>query len=217
FGQNTVVRMPASAQATVPTAVWGLAQAPAGLQIRFRTNALNIKVAYRGLSSYTSNLWFSQFGANGVDLYARNSDGDWLWVFPVSKSVGSSYSYTNIAPVDSCKYSAEGYEYCLYLPSYASISPLTITVDDGVKNLYYITKDELALDPATDFGDWIHANDKGMYQYGKAYIAKLTEILDFSSGIDTPSQQFNDLTDASYYNIQGVKVEKPLKKTRFTS
>jgi hypothetical protein len=51
-----------------------------------------------------------------------------------------------------------------------------------------------------------------MYQYGKAYIAKLNEILNISSGIDTPSQQVNDLTNASYYNIQGVKVEKPLKK-----
>lgn len=361
FGQNTVVRMPASAQSTVPTAVWGLAQASAGLQIRFRTNAVSIKVSYRGLSSYTSNLWFSQFGSNGVDLYARNSDGDWLWVYPVTKSVGSSYSYTNIAPADSRRYSSEGYEYCLYLPSYATISPLNITVNDGasfefipvptdkkpvlcygtsicqgaaasrpgqiwsniisrafpdrpvvnfgfsgagkmetsvinvinqvdaavyifdnlpnlsassnieelyssavntlkashpnaaiiftehcgfadsemyvnrkndvlqmnsklysvyqnlinagVKNLYYITKEELGLDPATDFGDWIHANDKGMYQYGKAYIAKLNEVFqNISSGVDTPSQSVDSLIDTSYYNIQGIQIEKPLQK-----
>ncbi len=131
FGKNSSTRLPAELQSLVPSAVWTNGQASAGLQIRFRTNATSITINYRGLSAYTSNLWFSQFGANGVDLYARHPDGNWLWVFPVTKTVGSSYAYTNIIPADNQTYMVSGFEYCLYLPSYASIGSPTITVNDG--------------------------------------------------------------------------------------
>lgn len=50
-------------------------------------------------------------------------------------------------------------------------------IQKGYKNLYYLSREDLGLDMATDIGDYVHPNDKGMYRYAEVYTAKLSEIL----------------------------------------
>ncbi|WP_420322082.1 SGNH/GDSL hydrolase family protein [Flagellimonas sp.] len=49
-------------------------------------------------------------------------------------------------------------------------------VDDGVGNLYYLTKDEINLQ-MNDTVDGVHPTDLGMWHYTQAYIEKLESIL----------------------------------------
>ncbi|HLO83304.1 MAG TPA: SGNH/GDSL hydrolase family protein, partial [Chitinophagaceae bacterium] len=46
----------------------------------------------------------------------------------------------------------------------------------GVKNLYYLTKNEIGLNIESTV-DGIHPNDIGMMQYAEAYYKKLRKIL----------------------------------------
>jgi lysophospholipase L1-like esterase len=44
-------------------------------------------------------------------------------------------------------------------------------------NLYYITREELGLNVTTDFADYIHPNDKGMYRYAEKYLEVLDNVI----------------------------------------
>lgn len=47
----------------------------------------------------------------------------------------------------------------------------------GVKELYYLTMEEIGLTPDSQVDGW-HASDVGMEQYAAAYMTKITDILD---------------------------------------
>ena len=49
-------------------------------------------------------------------------------------------------------------------------------VADGVKNLFYLTKEEIGLTPDSQTDGW-HASDIGMQLYAEAYMKKINEIL----------------------------------------
>lgn len=50
-------------------------------------------------------------------------------------------------------------------------------LDEGIKNLYYLTKDEIGLQ-MDDTVDGVHPTDLGMRHYAQAYINKLGTVLD---------------------------------------
>jgi len=132
FGVNGFSRFPSDAQLTIPSDVWTQTLCSSGLQVKFVTNATSITVNYKLVSLYNGNNWFSSVGSSGVDMYARKPDGKWYWCFPNSKTVGTVFSYTNINPNDA-GYTSNGYEYCLYFPTFAVTTSISVTVNAGAK------------------------------------------------------------------------------------
>ena len=117
-------RLPATAEAVVRQPVWNLSRHSAGLIIRFRSNASEIRVRYK-LKGNIAMPHMPATGVSGLDLYSKNSDGQWLWnkgAFSFGDT--TTYNFRNIRPND--KYHKKGKEYQLYLPLYNSVEWLEI-------------------------------------------------------------------------------------------
>jgi len=122
-------RLPSRAKGEVRDAVWNLSKHAAGLVIRFRTDASQIKVRY----SLGGNLGMPHMpatGVSGVDLYANNAEGEVYWLRG-SRSFGDTtrYDFNQIDAKE--KYHNKGREYQLYLPLYNSVTWLEIGVSEG--------------------------------------------------------------------------------------
>jgi len=124
-------RLPAKAKTQVREAVWNLSKNTAGIKIRFRSTATEIKVRYK-VNGNLNMPHMPTTGVSGVDLYAKNSDGDWLWC-KGRYSFGDTitYNFTNITP-DNRYNHKRGQEYHLYLPLYNSVDWLEIGVPEDV-------------------------------------------------------------------------------------
>jgi len=124
--QSEYDRLPAKAEETVRKAVWNLSKHTAGLKIRFRSNASEIYVQYK-INGNIEMPHMPATGVSGVDLYAKDSDGKWMWC-KGNYSFGDTvtYHFENITPND--KYHKLGREYHLYLPLYNSVEWLKIGV-----------------------------------------------------------------------------------------
>lgn len=117
-------RLPARAENEVRKAVWNLSQNSAGIKIRFRTNSTKIRVRYK-VKGGIAMPHMPATGVSGLDLYAKNSDGQWLWCrgkYSFKDTI--TYNFENITPNDS--YHKLGREYHLYLPLYNSVEWLEI-------------------------------------------------------------------------------------------
>lgn len=120
-------RLPARAEKSVREAVWDLSRQASGLKIRFRTNAEEIIVRYRvGLRHAMNHM--PATGVSGVDLYAIDSEGKWLWCNGKRTfSDTITYQFNGLRAND--RFHNLGREYRLNLPLYNSISWLEIGVD----------------------------------------------------------------------------------------
>jgi lysophospholipase L1-like esterase len=126
--KNFYDRLPAKAENIVRSEVWDLSQNSAGLSLRFRTNANEIIVKY----AVSEELQFPHMpatGVSGVDLYAKNSDGKWLWCAG-RFSFGDTIVYRYRGMLSKDEYE-NPFEYTLYLPLYNSLKRLEINVPDG--------------------------------------------------------------------------------------
>jgi hypothetical protein len=57
------------------------------------------------------------------------------WCHPNKVSIGNSFTYSHLAP-DDPTYATQGYEYCLYLPSFIPTSSLSIEINSGAQFEY---------------------------------------------------------------------------------
>ena len=124
-------RLPEKANSTVRESVWNLSRHSTGLKIRFRSNSDNIIVRYH-VDGNMEMPHMPATGVSGVDLYAKNSNGDWLWnrgKYSFGDTV--KYVFSGINPNDT--YHDYGREYQLYLPLYNSVGWLEIGVPDDSK------------------------------------------------------------------------------------
>jgi len=128
-------RLPEKAKGTVREAVWNLSRHSAGLKIRFRSNADRIIVRYQ-VDGSREMPHMPATGVSGLDLYAKNSDGEWLWNRG-RYSFGDTvrYDFSGINPKDA--YHDYGREYQLYLPLYNSVQWLEIGVS-GDSNVEFL-------------------------------------------------------------------------------
>ena len=118
-------RLPAKAEGSVTDRVWDLSRSPTGMMTRFRTDAETIWVDFELMSAGLNGVNMSPIGASGVDLYARDDQGQWRWV----ESTGPS-SITHRAKLVSGL--APGTrEYAMYLPLRNGIERLAIGVENG--------------------------------------------------------------------------------------
>jgi lysophospholipase L1-like esterase len=127
--KDTYDRLPARAQDDVREPVWNLSKHAAGLQIRFRSNAEEIVVRY-AVGGNRAMDHMPATGVSGVDLYAVDADGNWLWCRG-SRSFADTitYRFNGLRPND--RYHEMGREYRLYLPLYNSVRWLEIGVAEG--------------------------------------------------------------------------------------
>lgn len=116
-------RFPAKAEGIVRADVWRLSNNNAGVNLRFRTNSNEIIVKY----AVKGNLQMPHMpatGVSGVDLYAKDRDGRWLWSAG-SYSFGDTitYRFSNLEQANN-----SDREYTLYLPLYNSVKWMEIYV-----------------------------------------------------------------------------------------
>lgn len=123
---ESYTRLPAAAKESVPAAVWNLARHSAGLFVRFRTDANQIKVVHQVTGSLTMP-HMTTVGSSGLDLYCQDPKGTWRWV-GISKPNAHCYTNTILQGI-----SKELRDYTLYLPLYNHTASLTIGVPVGSK------------------------------------------------------------------------------------
>ncbi|MCY1718778.1 SGNH/GDSL hydrolase family protein [Prolixibacteraceae bacterium Z1-6] len=122
-------RLPLKAKSEVREAVWNLSKNSAGVKIRFRSNATEIKIRYK-VKGNLNMPHMPTTGVSGVDLYAKNSDGDWQWC-KGKYSFGDTitYNFTGITPDNKYGHN-KGQEYHLYLPLYNSVAWMEVGVPE---------------------------------------------------------------------------------------
>ncbi len=123
--KNYYDRLPARAEQTVRKEVWDLSENSAGLLLRFRSNADEIVVKY-AVAGRLQMPHMPATGVSGIDMYAKNSDGKWLWCAG-KYSFGDTitYRFTNLLSKDQY---GNAFEYNLYLPLYNSVKWMEINV-----------------------------------------------------------------------------------------
>lgn len=118
-------RFPARAEKSVRPVVWGLSRNSAGLMLRFRTKAEDIRVRYT-VTQRLNMPHMPSTGVSGVDLYGIDKDGRWQWSSG-SYAFGDTIEYHfQHLPGDYQR------EYRLYLPLYNQVSWLEIGVPDSI-------------------------------------------------------------------------------------
>lgn len=120
-------RLPASAEKSVTSNVWNLSRDSSGMMVRFKTNATAIHVHYKVLKPTLGMPHMPATGVSGVDLYARDTDGQWKWVMvtkPATQEVKAEI-IKGLAPGER--------EYAAYLPLYNGVEFMSIGVEKGSK------------------------------------------------------------------------------------
>ncbi|PTX99045.1 SGNH/GDSL hydrolase family protein [Opitutus sp. ER46] len=120
-------RLPAAAEQTVTKNVWNLSRDTAGMMVRFKTDATSIHVHYLLTKDRLAKPHMPATGVSGLDLYARDEQGQWRWVQaarPAKQEVKTAL-VKGLAP---------GFrEYAAYLPLYNGVKSLAIGVPKGAR------------------------------------------------------------------------------------
>lgn len=118
-------RLPTAAEKTVTSNVWNLSRHSAGMMARFTTDASAISIRYKLLNERLASPNMSAMGASGVDLYARDAQGQWRWV-AASKPAGVTVDQELISGL-----APGSREYALYLPLYNGVEKVEVGVPAG--------------------------------------------------------------------------------------
>ena len=118
-------RFPASAEKDIRAAVWNLSRNSAGQYIGFKTNSSSVTVRYvvKGAQSMPH---MPATGVSGVDLYAKDVEGNWRWA-KGNYSFGDTITYR----FNSMLLSQAIETFRLYLPLYTSVQWMQIGVPEG--------------------------------------------------------------------------------------
>jgi lysophospholipase L1-like esterase len=115
-------RLPAKAKDVVRPEVWNLSRDSAGMLTRFETDSTTIRVRYRLTSERLAMAHMPATGVSGVDLYARDANGQWRWL-ATAKPTAQNVDVTLVAHLAPGKRA-----YTLYLPLYNGVETLEIGV-----------------------------------------------------------------------------------------
>ncbi len=121
-------RLPVRAEGLVRQAVWDLSRQPAGINVRFMTEATTIHARWKVANKRFAPQTMAPLAGSGLDLYARTPDGHWRWVAasaPTEFPLNEKKVIENIRPGRR--------EYMLYLPLQNPVESLEIGVAQGAK------------------------------------------------------------------------------------
>lgn len=123
--QSFYDRLPVKVKDAVRKPVWNLSKNSAGLNLRFKSDAAEIIVKY-AVSGSLQMPHMPATGVSGVDLYAQDAKGKWLWSGG-KYAFGDTivYHFKNIETAGS-----QTREYTLYLPLYNSVKWLEISIPE---------------------------------------------------------------------------------------
>ena len=126
-------RLPTSAEAETHElkdfygqfSVWDLSRCSAGMLARFQSDATVIHIRYRLRTDVMALPHMPSTGVSGVDLYARNGEGQWRYVMgskPTKQDIDAEL-VSGLIPGDR--------EFALYLPLYNGVDSMEIGVPKG--------------------------------------------------------------------------------------
>ncbi|MCC9604300.1 SGNH/GDSL hydrolase family protein [Blastopirellula sp. JC732] len=133
-------RLPGRAEKKVRGAVWSLSRHSAGMLTRFETDAPAIHVRYKLLSNSLDMPHMPATGVSGVDLYARNEQGEDRWL-AVSRPAAQEVNAVLVNDIDP-RPNGQPRLYTLYLPLYNGVDKLEIGVPKGSKFAAVAPRDE---------------------------------------------------------------------------
>jgi acetyl esterase/lipase len=119
-------RLPAKAQGVVRDPVWQLSRNAAGIAVRFRTEAPQLKARWTLNSERLAMPHMPATGVSGIDLYVRRDDGSWRWL-----AVGQPTAVTNSVTLVS-GLPPGNREYLLYLPLYNGVKSVELGMPPGI-------------------------------------------------------------------------------------
>jgi lysophospholipase L1-like esterase len=122
-------RLPARAEKTVNAEVWELSHNSAGLYIKFKTNAHDLVVRYV-LKGSRALPHMPVTGTSGVDLYAIDLNGNWVWA-PGTFKFGDTVEYRFSAMKVGEGMPEKDFEFRLYLPLYNGVQWMRIGTPAG--------------------------------------------------------------------------------------
>jgi len=115
-------RLPRKAEGKVREPVWNLAQFPAGLCVRFVTDATTIRARWKLTSDWLHLPNMSPTGASGLDLYVRAPADSWHWI-----GIGHPTAASNEVNLVE-KLIPGTREYLLYLPLHNGLESMELGV-----------------------------------------------------------------------------------------
>lgn len=120
-------RLPTKAKGKVTQAVWDRSKYPAGIAVRFMSDARKISVRWTVVKAELGMEHMPPSGVSGLDLYVKDGE-TWRWL-------GAGHPLT--APTNECVLADEvpagRHEYLLYLPLYNSVRSLEIGVSPNAE------------------------------------------------------------------------------------
>ena len=118
-------RLPAMAEGVVREAVWNLSRHSAGMAVRFATDADVIHARWSLTSSRLAMPHMPASGVSGLDLYAKDDQGQWRWVrCGIPREQSNDMELVSGLP-------ATRLEFLLYLPLYNGVTDVSIGVPAG--------------------------------------------------------------------------------------
>ena len=118
-------RLPAKAEGIVREKVWNLSRHSAGMCMRFETNSPNIYVRYNLYLSRLSMSHMPATGVSGLDLYAKNAEGNDRWVAVVRPD----NKQMNTPLAENLRSGKR--QYTIYLPLYNGVDDFEVGVSSG--------------------------------------------------------------------------------------
>jgi lysophospholipase L1-like esterase len=114
-------RLPLSAQANIPAAVWNRSREPSGGRIRFRSNTLSLSVRLQADSKLAQRSTMSDQGSRGLDVYVDGAY--WKSVIVNSTEVHERVAFTGVDRRER--------DITIYLPIGQPIKSIAIGVDSA--------------------------------------------------------------------------------------
>lgn len=117
-------RLPAKAKGRVTGAVWGLSKHSSGIAVRFSTDTPVIQVRWTLQKRELAMPHMPATGVSGVDLYARDEEGQWRFVKVGVPTGHDSRAAFRVRP---------GQELLLYFPLYNGVDSLEIGIPEEAR------------------------------------------------------------------------------------
>ena len=165
-------RLPARAKDRVRDVVWQLSRCPAGLTVRFATDAREMQARWELESESLYHSHCPMLAHSGLDLYARTDDGAWRWV-AVTRDFTGPRAEASLTVSGALRPGRR--EFMLYLPLNNVVHSLHIGVPEGTTITAVAPRAEK---PLVYYGTSI-VHGLGVSRPGMTHAAQLARRVDY--------------------------------------